>query len=71
MREPGVAEDRTEAVMASMNPKDLAVLKEVIEEGKVTPVLDSCYPLSEAPEAIRHLGAGHARGKVVITMPAL
>jgi NADPH:quinone reductase-like Zn-dependent oxidoreductase len=47
---------------------DLVVLKGLIEDGKVTPVIDRTYPLSEVPEAIRHLEEGHARGKVVITV---
>ena len=47
---------------------DLLSLKELIEAGKVTPVIDRTYPLSEAPEAIRYLEEGHARGKVVITV---
>ena len=46
--------------------EDLLVLKELIEAGKVTPVIDRTYPLSEVPEAIRHLEEGHARGKIVI-----
>ncbi len=50
------------------NGEDLVVLKELIETGKVTPVIDKTYPLSEVPEAMRHLEAGHARGKVVITV---
>jgi NADPH:quinone reductase-like Zn-dependent oxidoreductase len=48
--------------------EDLAVLKELIESGKVTPVIDRTYPLSETPEAIGYVEEGHARGKVVITM---
>ena len=52
--------------VASLNQPDLAVLKELIESGKVTPVIDRSYPLSELPEAIRYLEAGHARGKVVV-----
>jgi len=48
--------------------EDLVVLKELIESGKVTPVIDRTYPLSETPEAIGYVGEGHARGKVVITM---
>jgi NADPH:quinone reductase-like Zn-dependent oxidoreductase len=43
-------------------------MKELIEAKKVTPVIDRCYTLSEAAEALRYLGEGHARGKVVITM---
>jgi NADPH:quinone reductase-like Zn-dependent oxidoreductase len=54
--------------IAKPNAKDLVVLKEFIEAGKVTPVIDRTYPLSEVPEAIRHLEEGHARGKVVITV---
>jgi NADPH:quinone reductase-like Zn-dependent oxidoreductase len=49
------------------NNEDLVVLKEFIEAGKVTPVIDRMYPLSETPEAFRYLDEGHARGKVVIT----
>src|ERR687895_403806 len=55
--------------VASENHEDMNVLKELIEVGKVTPVIDRTYPLSEVPEAIRYLKEGHARGKVVITVP--
>ena len=48
----------------------LAVLKELIEAGKITPVIDKTYPLSKTPEAFRYLDEGHARGKVVITIAA-
>ena len=50
------------------NHEDLIVLKELIESGKLTPVIDRTYPLSEVPEAIRYLEEGHAQGKVVITV---
>src|ERR687885_717183 len=50
------------------NHQDMIVLKEFIESGKVTPVIDRTYPLAEVPEAIRYLEEGHARGKVVITL---
>ncbi len=53
---------------AKANQGDLVVLKELVEAGKVAPVIDKRYSLSEAAEAVRHLGAGHARGKVVITV---
>lgn len=46
---------------------DLATLKELIEAGKITPVIERTYSLSETPEAIRYLEEGHARGKVVVT----
>jgi NADPH:quinone reductase-like Zn-dependent oxidoreductase len=46
----------------------LVVLKELIEAGKVTPVIDRTFPLSEVPEAIRYLESGHATGKIVITV---
>ena len=48
--------------------QDLVDLKELIEAGKVTPVIDRTYPLSETPEAFRYLDGGHARGKVVINV---
>jgi NADPH:quinone reductase-like Zn-dependent oxidoreductase len=50
------------------NHGDLVVLKELIEAGKVMPVIDGTYPLSGVPAAIDHVGEGHARGTVVITM---
>lgn len=50
------------------NKKDLDVIKELIDAGKVAPVIDRRYPLSEVAEAIRYLEEGHARGKVVITV---
>ena len=46
----------------------LEQLRELIDAGKITPVVDRTYPLSEVPEAIRHMRAGHARGKLVITI---
>jgi NADPH:quinone reductase-like Zn-dependent oxidoreductase len=54
--------------MAKNSKDDLMVLKELIETGKVRPVIDRTYPLSETPEAMRYLEEGHARGKVVITV---
>jgi NADPH:quinone reductase-like Zn-dependent oxidoreductase len=52
----------------SPNDKDLVLVKELIEDGKVRPVIDRSYPLSEVPEALRYYGEGHPQGKVVITV---
>ena len=54
--------------IAKNSKEDLIVLKELIEAGKVRPVIDRTYPLSEAAEALRYLETGHARAKVVITV---
>jgi NADPH:quinone reductase-like Zn-dependent oxidoreductase len=51
-----------------VNRKDHEVLKGLIEDGKIRPVIDATYRLSESPEAIGHVGEGHARGTVVITV---
>jgi len=55
-------------VSAKASQNDLAILKELLEAGKVIPVIDRRYTLDEAAEALRYLGEGHARGKVVITV---
>jgi NADPH:quinone reductase-like Zn-dependent oxidoreductase len=52
---------------AKPSQKDLNSLKELIEAGAVRSVIDKCYPLHEAAAALRYLGTGHARGKVIIT----
>ena len=54
--------------IASVSAEDLTALTEMIENGKVTPVLDRTYPLSEVPAAIVYLDEGHARGKVAISV---
>ena len=54
--------------IAKRNKEDLTLLKELMEAGKVTPFIDRSYSLREVPEALRYLGEGHARGKLVITM---
>jgi NADPH:quinone reductase-like Zn-dependent oxidoreductase len=55
-------------VSSKPNQADLQLLKDLIERGKVTPVIDRTYPLSEAPDAIRYLHEGRARGKLVISV---
>src|SRR5215213_5242955 len=54
--------------VSTPNHEDLLILKELIESGKVTPVIDRTYPLAEVPEAMRYLEGGHAKGKVLITV---
>jgi NADPH:quinone reductase-like Zn-dependent oxidoreductase len=54
--------------MAKSSKEDLTIMRELMVAGKVTPVIDKRYRLSEVPEAIRYLEEGHARGKVVITL---
>jgi len=55
-------------LLARPNQNDLTFIKELIEAGKVTPVIDRTYPLQNTAEAVRYLGEGHAAGKVVITV---
>ncbi len=55
-------------ITTTANQKDLIFIKELIEKGKLKPVIDRCYPLSEVPEAFRYYARGHARGKVMITV---
>jgi NADPH:quinone reductase-like Zn-dependent oxidoreductase len=59
---------KMEVVLARTTKEGLLLLKELVEAGKIVPVIDRCYPLSQVPEAFRYLEAGHARGKVVITV---
>jgi NADPH:quinone reductase-like Zn-dependent oxidoreductase len=47
---------------------DLRFLAELLEKGRIAPVIDRTYPFAEIPEALRYLERGHARGKVVITL---
>ncbi len=55
-------------IMAKPNQADLVFVRELIDAGKVTPVIDRCYPLRAVADAIRYVEAGHAKGKVVITV---
>src|SRR6266566_2025913 len=54
--------------IAKINQKDLVYVKELLEAGKVVPVIQRRYPLRETAEAFRYLEEGHARGKVIITV---
>ncbi len=59
---------RVSAPTMSPERADLTTLAGLIESGKVTPVIDRTYPLAQVPEAIRHFGQGHTRGKIIITI---
>lgn len=59
---------RVRVFIVRHNTDDLAVLRKLVEAGKVTPVIDRRYTLSEVPEALRFLGEGHSRGKIVIAV---
>jgi NADPH:quinone reductase-like Zn-dependent oxidoreductase len=54
--------------IASENSKDLMILRDLLESGKIAPAIDRTYPLSQTPAAIRHVQEGRVRGKVVITI---
>ncbi len=54
--------------VSTTNQEDLVALATLVEAGAVTPVLDRAYPLEEAADAMAHVGTGHARGKVVVTL---
>jgi NADPH:quinone reductase-like Zn-dependent oxidoreductase len=55
-------------LMAKRSKEDLSVIRDLMESGKVTPVIDRVYPLTETADAVRYLEQGHARGKVVIVV---
>ena len=54
--------------VAKFNKPDMELLRDLVEAGKVTPVIDKRYELSEIADAFRYMGEGHAQGKVVITV---
>ena len=56
------------AYIATLNKADLTILGDLMQSGKMTPVIDRTYKLNETPDALRYLETGHARGKVVITV---
>ena len=55
--------------IAKINQRDLVFLKSLLQAGKIVPVIDRRYRLSEAAEALRYLAEGHAQGKIVLTVP--
>jgi NADPH:quinone reductase-like Zn-dependent oxidoreductase len=59
---------RVVSFMANVNQADLVFMKELLEAGKVVPIIERKYSLTETPQAIRHIEEGHTRGKVVITI---
>ena len=63
-----VVRQQATPTVKTQNRDDLVALKDLVEAGKVTPVIDRTYPLIEAPAAIGHVAAGHARGTVVMTV---
>ena len=58
----------SQTAVAKSPQSDLLALKELIESGKICPAIDRTYPFSDAAEAVRYVGTGQARAKVVITM---
>ncbi|MGB7987181.1 MAG: NAD(P)-dependent alcohol dehydrogenase [Terracidiphilus sp.] len=63
-----VSSKKVYTYIAKLNKKDLLLLKQFLEDGKIVPVIDRRYPLSDTAEAIRYLEEGHAQGKVVLTV---
>jgi NADPH:quinone reductase-like Zn-dependent oxidoreductase len=63
-----ISNRRLSILAVSQNPNDPLTIAELWQTGKILPVIDRSYPLSEVPEALRYLGEGHARGKIVITV---
>jgi NADPH:quinone reductase-like Zn-dependent oxidoreductase len=63
-----VVRQRLRRYLSVPSHEDLVVLKELVESGKLRPVIDRTYPLRETPAALAHIEGGHARGKVVVTV---
>ena len=70
---PWISNEGRKMTNLAMKPdkKDLAFVKDLIEAGKVTPVIDKSFPLSALAEALQYYGEGRSRGKVVVTMEHL
>lgn len=56
------------AFLADVSREDLTALRELVEAGKVRPVIDRTFPFEQVPEAVRYLESGRALGKIVVTM---
>jgi NADPH:quinone reductase-like Zn-dependent oxidoreductase len=63
-----VVRQQASPTVKTQNHGDLVALRDLVEAGKVTPVIDRTYPLTDTPEAIGHVAGGHARGTVVIAV---
>lgn len=63
-----IGSKKMSSMLQRASQNDLIFLKELIEEGKIKPIIDRCYKLSEVPEAFRYFEKGHAQGKVIITV---
>jgi NADPH:quinone reductase-like Zn-dependent oxidoreductase len=63
----GFVSQKLGTFLARPNKEDLTIMRNLMASRKIPPVIDRRYSLGEVPEAIRYLGKGHARGKVVIT----
>jgi NADPH:quinone reductase-like Zn-dependent oxidoreductase len=55
-------------IVGKINRDNLTFIAKLIEEGRLAPVIERTYPLADAAEAVRHLEAGHARGKIIVTI---
>jgi NADPH:quinone reductase-like Zn-dependent oxidoreductase len=63
-----IGSKKTRLFIAHIDPKDLAFVSELLESGKIAPVIDRTFPLTDTAEAMRYVEEGHPRGKVVITV---
>ena len=69
MRLGGIVRSQTvKFFVAKITKEDLAVMQELLDSGKVKSIIDKTFELSQVDDALRYLGEGHARGKIVITM---
>jgi NADPH:quinone reductase-like Zn-dependent oxidoreductase len=64
-----VVSQRYATFVAKVNSKDLEVIRQMMASGRVIPIIDQVFPLSKTADAMRYQDQGHARGKIVITVP--